>query len=49
MKNAVETQGLTKSYGKLVALDHVSLSVPEGSLFGLIGPDGAGRPRYTRY
>lgn len=43
MKNAVETQGLTKNYGKLVALDHVSLSVPEGSLFGLIGPDGAGK------
>ena len=43
MKNAVKTQGLTKSYGKLVALDHVSLSVPEGSLFGLIGPDGAGK------
>lgn len=43
MKNAVEIQGLTKSYGKLVALDHVSLSVPEGSLFGLIGPDGAGK------
>ena len=43
MKNAVETQGLTKSYGKLVALDHVSLSVPEGSLFGLIGQDGAGK------
>lgn len=43
MKNAVETQGLMKSYGKLVALDHVSLSVPEGSLFGLIGPDGAGK------
>lgn len=43
MKNAVETQGLTKSYGKLVALDYVSLSVPEGSLFGLIGPDGAGK------
>lgn len=42
-ENAVETQGLTKSYGKLVALDHVSLSVPEGSLFGLIGPDGAGK------
>lgn len=43
MKTAVEIQGLTKSYGKLVPLDHVSLSVPEGSLFGLIGPDGAGK------
>lgn len=43
MKTAVEIQGLTKSYGTLVALDHVSLSVPECSLFGLIGPDGAGK------
>lgn len=43
MKTAVEIQGLTKSYGTLVALDHVNLSVPEGSLFGLIGPDGAGK------
>ena len=43
MKNAVEIQGLTKLYGKLLALDHVSFSVSEGSLFGLIGPDGAGK------
>ena len=43
MKNAIDIQGLTKRYGKLVALDHVSFSVSEGSLFGLIGPDGAGK------
>ena len=43
MKSAIDMQGLTKRYGKLVALDHVSLSVSEGSLFGLIGPDGAGK------
>ena len=43
MKNAVDIQGLTKRYGKLVALDHVNLSVSEGSMFGLIGPDGAGK------
>ena len=43
MKNAIDIQDLTKRYGKLVALDHVSLSVPESSLFGLIGPDGAGK------
>ena len=48
MKTAVEIQGLTKSYGKLVALDHVSLSVPECSLFGLIGPDGAGKTTLYR-
>ena len=43
MKNAVNIQGLTKRYGRLVALDHISLSVPEGTLFGLIGPDGSGK------
>lgn len=43
MKTAIDIQNLTKRYGKLVALDHVSLSVPESSLFGLIGPDGAGK------
>ena len=43
MKAAIDIRDLTKRYGKLVALDHVSLSVPEGSLFGLIGPDGAGK------
>ena len=43
MNNAVEIHNLTKRYGKLVALDRVSLSVTEGSMFGLIGPDGAGK------
>ena len=43
MKAAIDIRDLTKRYGKFVALDHVSLSVPEGSLFGLIGPDGAGK------
>jgi len=43
MKNAIDIQDLTKRYGKLTALDHVTFSVPEGSLFGLIGPDGAGK------
>lgn len=43
MKNMIDIQGLTKRYGKLTALDKVSLSVPECSIFGLIGPDGAGK------
>ena len=43
MKNMIDIQGLTKRYGKLVALDHVNLSVSEGCMFGLIGPDGAGK------
>ena len=43
MNHIIDINRLTKRYGKLTALDHVSLSVSEGSLFGLIGPDGAGK------
>lgn len=41
--NAVETDGLTKKYGDLTALDGLSLGVEEGELFGLLGPNGAGK------
>jgi len=41
--DAIVTKGLTKVYGKLVAVDHVNLSVPTGSVFGLLGPNGAGK------
>lgn len=41
--NAVEIRNVTKRYGKLVALDRVTFSVEEGTVFGLIGPDGAGK------
>ena len=40
---AISTQGLTKNYDKLVAVDHVDMSVPAGSVFGLLGPNGAGK------
>ena len=43
MKNMIDIQNLTKRYGKHVALDHVNLSISEGCVFGLIGPDGAGK------
>ena len=43
MNDLIDIKEVTKRYGRLTALDHVSLSVPEGSLFGLIGPDGAGK------
>jgi len=40
---AIETNGLTKVYGDLVAVDHVSLQVDEGEVFGLLGANGAGK------
>lgn len=43
MDYAVQINDITKRYGKTVALDSVSLSVDKGEMFGLIGPDGAGK------
>lgn len=40
---AVETTGLTKRYGNLMALDGLDLQVPVGSVYALIGPNGAGK------
>ena len=40
---AIETVGLRKTYGAKVALEGLSLQVPEGSIFGLLGPNGAGK------
>ncbi len=40
---AIETEGLSKHYGELKAVDSVSLSVEKGSVFGLLGPNGAGK------
>ncbi|MBI3501469.1 MAG: ABC transporter ATP-binding protein [Bacteroidetes bacterium] len=41
--NAVEIKSLSKSYGKLRALNNVNLDVPEGTIYGLVGPNGAGK------
>jgi ABC-2 type transport system ATP-binding protein len=46
---AIAIEGLTKRYqGGLLALDHLSMSVPEGSVFGLLGPNGAGKTTTLR-
>jgi len=45
---SIITRELTRSYGKLVAVDHLNLKIPDNSLFGLIGPNGAGKTTTLR-
>jgi ABC-2 type transport system ATP-binding protein len=45
---AIETVGLTKTYGHLRALDGLDLVVDEGSIFGFLGPNGAGKTTTVR-
>ena len=44
----VETQGLTKKFGRLEAVEDLDLRVPEGSVFALIGANGAGKTTVIR-
>jgi len=39
----IELKNLTKKYGNLAAVDHLTLTVPKGEIFGFIGPNGAGK------
>jgi ABC-2 type transport system ATP-binding protein len=41
--NAVEIQNLSRSFGKILALRHINLTVPAGTIYGLVGPNGAGK------
>lgn len=45
---AIRISDLVKTYGNVTALQHVSFEVPRGSIFGLIGPDGAGKTSLMR-
>lgn len=48
MNEAIDISGLSKSYGSIRALDGIGLKVEKGGLFGLIGPDGAGKSTLYR-
>ncbi|MGZ3331233.1 MAG: ABC transporter ATP-binding protein [Gemmatimonadaceae bacterium] len=48
MSKAVEVRCLSKSFGPVKALDDISFDVSKGELFGLVGPDGAGKTTLFR-
>ena len=48
MANAIEAEGLRKSYGDTVALAGVDLQVPEATVLGVLGPNGAGKTTAVR-
>jgi ABC-2 type transport system ATP-binding protein len=46
--NAIETNQLTRTFGSLVAVDNLTLAIPEGAVFGFLGPNGAGKTTTVR-
>jgi ABC-2 type transport system ATP-binding protein len=46
--DAIRTEHLTKSFGTVAAVDDLSIAVAEGEIFGLVGPDGAGKTTTMR-
>src|SRR5438093_1994178 len=48
MKPVIEIRGLTKRFGKKLAVDQLSLTVPAGAIFALLGDNGAGKTTTIR-
>ena len=46
--NVIELESLTKTFGNVTAVDDLSLSVPKGSIYGFIGPNGSGKTTTIR-
>jgi ABC-2 type transport system ATP-binding protein len=47
--NVIEIKGLTRCFGPKIAVDDVSLTVPRGAVFGLVGANGAGKTTLLRH
>ncbi|MBP2671325.1 MAG: transporter ATP-binding protein [candidate division NC10 bacterium] len=45
---AIEIRDLTRRFGPVTAVDHLTLTIPRGELFGLVGPDGGGKTTTLR-
>jgi len=48
MNNIIEIENLVKEFDGFVAVDHISLRVREGEVFGFLGPNGAGKTTITK-
>jgi len=46
--SAIETRGLTRRYGRTMALDDLNLTVERGTIYGFVGPNGAGKTTTLR-
>lgn len=45
---AIETHGMTRRFGAATAVDHLDLSIPRGSIYGFLGPNGCGKSTSIR-
>lgn len=48
MTNAIELRGVTKTFGKTTAVESLDLTVPQGSIYGFVGPNGSGKTTTLR-
>ena len=45
---AIDVKGLTKRFGKKTAVDHIDIAVPQGEIWGFLGPNGSGKTTTIR-
>ncbi|MBR9858618.1 MAG: ATP-binding cassette domain-containing protein, partial [Gammaproteobacteria bacterium] len=45
---AIQTRGLTRKFGELVAVNQLDLAIPAGTIYGFLGPNGSGKSTCIR-